>query len=1349
MKKIRHIIYLFLFAVSLSMAGIHALAAEKVTVYMIENFNKYNTPGKAPSGFELTGAVDKEIRPIEDDGELLTSVYLNVPTVDGTYYDIGIARSFGEALTGDLILDFKLKPLSNNGILFIEMKGSNGKALTLGQLNANGTLKFGTGSTRLELNQWYQIAICVNFDTKVLSVYVNNNLAIENAVITDPNNITDLNYFRLRGRVTQDNYDFIVDDFRIYSGTTPLTLEELEGALKEETPFDFDNYLNIDISDIMEESIALVVNSEKAVVFGDKVDIDETGEVMPVMKDNQILLPLKFIVTNLGGSLQENNNRITSSLNGIQAVIDDNILTIGSDTYEISGMETLASEILVPIDIIELIGGKKVYTDKKGRGLVIIGDNEAPFDDSLDIYDSSIKNEDSEKFRIEEAIKQVVYDRPEGAAVIEQLQNNSEHPRILAASDDFTRIKELIRQGDPIMTKWYQDVLADGEVQLQLALPTDDLPDGRRMISSRQIGPLVTTLAFLYQVSDDEAKKIEYQDRIWAEVEAVAGFSSWNENNEFLNTAEFIEGMSIAYDWMYHEWTEEQREIIADAIINKGLVKGLEAYKNNVWWNRSYPMISNWNAVCNGSIGIGVMALGDLDYSVELPNYDDPVSMQDLAAKLIECGFNGLENYLLLEFTPDGAWAEGPSYWEYTLEYLVKYMAALESAVGTSYGHADTPGLDKTAYFPFYLTGEVGSFNYGDAETNKIVSSEVFWLAKRYEDQTVTTMQINNMLSSKSSGTALSMLWYEPDNYVGEVTIAPDNYFRSTEIATFRSRWNDANGIFLGFKAGSNVVSHGHYDLGTFVLEALGEQWAIDLGKDDYNLTGYFNYSAERLTYYRLNPEGHNTLVFNPDGSAQQNINAFTKIENYVSKDKGGFAIADLTNAYDDAISVRRGVMLDENRTKVTIRDEVTLNEDGTAWWFMHTKANIEILKDGSAARLTLNDKYLWIELDSDKDAHFTVMDASPLSVSPNPSGQNKNEGIRKLAIELNHVEDYTLTIQMIPMLEKTVPDVVFDGAALSEWTIPDGSFDIPELEEISINGESYSDFNKAKYSYSYDLPLHQEEVPLVTATADERFLVEIIPAEDIPGTTRIKVSLIDDVNVFSVYTINFKLVPDDTVVLEDLEVVSITASSSQTGNVPENAIDNNYSTYWAGEGEQWIELELGQVERINAVAIAFIRGNERVFSYKIELSTDGVNWKSMASGESSGESTELETVFFKSTEAQYIRITGYGNSINRWNSYSEIRIRQLVITDVDVEVTGINISGSSLVTASPNETIQLSVQVSPENATDTSLTYTSSSERIATVSEDGAVTAVSSGFATITAAANNGKKATIMIRVV
>ncbi len=80
--------------------------------------------------------------------------------------------------------------------------------------------------------------------------------------------------------------------------------------------------------------------------------------------------------------------------------------------------------------------------------------------------------------------------------------------------------------------------------------------------------------------------------------------------------------------------------------------------------------------------------------------------------------------------------------------------------------------------------------------------------------------------------------------------------------------------------------------------------------------------------------------------------------------------------------------------------------------------------------------------------------------------------------------------------------------------------------------------------------------------------------------------------------------------------------------------------------------------------------------------------------------------------------------------------------------VSGVTIDSS--VTLSEGETKTLTAKISPENATNKTLTYTSSNTSIATVSNTGVVTAVAKGKCTITATANDGsnKKAICNVTV-
>ena len=57
-----------------------------------------------------------------------------------------------------------------------------------------------------------------------------------------------------------------------------------------------------------------------------------------------------------------------------------------------------------------------------------------------------------------------------------------------------------------------------------------------------------------------------------------------------------------------------------------------------------------------------------------------------------------------------------------------------------------------------------------------------------------------------------------------------------------------------------------------------------------------------------------------------------------------------------------------------------------------------------------------------------------------------------------------------------------------------------------------------------------------------------------------------------------------------------------------------------------------------------------------MELSSDGEAWTKMFSGSGSGSTSDFEEVPRVSGKARYVKLTGYGNSSNGWNSLSEVK---------------------------------------------------------------------------------------------
>jgi chitinase len=118
------------------------------------------------------------------------------------------------------------------------------------------------------------------------------------------------------------------------------------------------------------------------------------------------------------------------------------------------------------------------------------------------------------------------------------------------------------------------------------------------------------------------------------------------------------------------------------------------------------------------------------------------------------------------------------------------------------------------------------------------------------------------------------------------------------------------------------------------------------------------------------------------------------------------------------------------------------------------------------------------------------------------------------------------------------------------------------------------------------------------------------------------------------------------------------TASTSDT-NVPANAVDNNLSTRWSGNGDgAWLRLDLGAIHTVEHVTIAVYQGNTRQNRFDLDLSTDGTNWTRVITNKSTSGTTNAEEIHdLTDTPARYVRYTGHGSTAGTWNSVTEISV--------------------------------------------------------------------------------------------
>jgi hypothetical protein len=499
--------------------------------------------------------------------------------------------------------------------------------------------------------------------------------------------------------------------------------------------------------------------------------------------------------------------------------------------------------------------------------------------------------------------------------------------------------------------------------------PVERRLEGPRLLAqSREAFRRITLLAGLYRVDGDT----RWRDRAIVELRAVAAFEDWNPSH-FLDVAEMAAAVAIGYDWLYSELSPEDRAQLRAALVTKALQPGLAAFDAGAWW--AVEGRNNWTQVCLGGLTLAALAVAD----------EEPAR----AARVIAAvRGEGLSRRLRL-YAPDGGDEEGPGYWDYATTYTVLMLAALDTALGTDFGLGEAEGLAQTGAFRVQAIGPSGhQFNYADARERPGDAPQMFWLASRYGKPEYAAHERAWLQRADAAPGIFHLLW--APRIPGDDATAPAlaTRFRGVDVAYLRGDWRDRSTSWVALKGGRNTASHAHLDLGSFVLDSLGERWAVDLGPDDYNLPEYFG--RRRWSYFRLRTESHNTLLVN---GGNQDVSAHAPLIGFSDDSYRSFAVVDLTRAYAPQLSgARRGVALVDGRD-VLIQDEIDGAAGADVVWQMLTRATITLA--GPRAVLRQNGKVMTVRVLEPADALLRTGPAA----APSPEAQQPEVTVLRILL--------------------------------------------------------------------------------------------------------------------------------------------------------------------------------------------------------------------------------------------------------------------------------------------------------------------------------------------------------------
>ncbi len=555
---------------------------------------------------------------------------------------------------------------------------------------------------------------------------------------------------------------------------------------------------------------------------------------------------------------------------------------------------------------------RQIFTDP--TGLIVFSNRKSVFDRVRDAG------------QIRQLVADMTFYRPTGEEIVSDLRKKIKSPgrgRLLASYDELMSLRKAAKN-DPVL---------HARVDALKALCRDAEPivfssgDGAENTATLiRASEQLVSLAMLYRVTGDK----RYCECTAVLAEEIAALPNWHDSSmATVSTVAF--GMSVAYDWCHHMWSEARKAVIERAILRRALRPAAEAYagRGNMWDTGSAQ-----SAAINAGFLASAFALADL--------------YPETTLKILRAVLRNLEP-LMEGFAPDGGYAEGMRAWETAITGAALVVRMLETACGSDYGFASMPGFTASAMLATYAETASGVWNYGNCAAEPSDTSILSYFTQKTGNPVYAWLRHRELIAGKKAITPYDILFYTPVSDSTTFELPLDAVYRRAGLAMMRADWR-GEGMMLCLHGGKNNDRGGDLDAGSFLLECAGERFFAETGGNE---------AIPMLL--RRRAEGQNTLVIDPTDESvpDQNPAASAPIVEMRSSEDRVYAIVDMSATSDKLVRAKRGVMLTDDRSVAVIQDEAVLAESGVAIWHAYTPAAVELSRSGRVARLCMNGKIL------------------------------------------------------------------------------------------------------------------------------------------------------------------------------------------------------------------------------------------------------------------------------------------------------------------------------------------------------------------------------------------------------
>lgn len=529
------------------------------------------------------------------------------------------------------------------------------------------------------------------------------------------------------------------------------------------------------------------------------------------------------------------------------------------------------------------------------------------------------------------------------------------HPRLILTDAELNSIRRQVEEGsNEPLARIHEAIISKTDALLS-AKPLTYKKDasGKRILGvSRNAAQRISYCGYAYRYTGDR----KYLDKAMETINTVCAFADWNPSH-YLDVCEMASGVAIGYDWLYAELGPEMRAMIEDrlkryafdTIESTPADPSTPAYKHeNIW-----TLMNNRNQVNLAGLTCAVLAVGEL-----FPDF-----VRSFIPRVVESNKKVVE-YI---YNPDGAYPEGPGYWNYGTGYQVWLNTLLYETFGSDFGLSDVEGFRKTPYFEIFAMGSSGQqFNFCDCRPEIAPHYALWYFADKLKDPSIMYLEKDYMKDCDYSESQQRALLFIPLKYAARID---PNDIKAPKSSVFaaqgpnplvlaRSGWRESD-HWLAAKGGKAAQSHAHMDAGEFLYDAYGVRWSKDPYFYPYEVVekplkkaggSYWSFTQESMRWMvsRVNCRWHSTLIMNDEDLL---VDGFVEMKEYFDTPERKGATFDLTALYPGVVSVTRTPLIRDN-SYLEVTDCIKTGGQGKEVRFnLVSEGEPEVVEDGILLR--------------------------------------------------------------------------------------------------------------------------------------------------------------------------------------------------------------------------------------------------------------------------------------------------------------------------------------------------------------------------------------------------------------